>query len=73
MSFGFRATDKDLFKYIFNGDRAKLAKHLRGHPSAAKNAKVTLTHQEKDLVLDLNDGKNFTTVEWLMVFVKVPL
>ena len=50
MSFGFRATDEDLFKYIFEGDQAKLAKHLRRHPSAAKNAKVTLTHQEKDLV-----------------------
>ena len=24
-------------------------------------------------VLDLNDGKNFTTMEWLVVFVKVPL
>ena len=24
-------------------------------------------------ILDLNDGKNFTTMEWLMVFVKVPL
>ena len=23
--------------------------------------------------LDLNDGKIFTTMEWLMVFVKVPL
>ena len=23
--------------------------------------------------LDLSDGKNFTTMEWLMVFVKVPL
>ena len=23
--------------------------------------------------IDLNDGKNFTTMEWLMVFVKVPL
>ena len=25
------------------------------------------------LSLDLNDGKNFTAMEWLMVFVKVPL
>ena len=23
--------------------------------------------------IELNDGKNFTTMEWLMVFVKVPL
>ena len=23
--------------------------------------------------VDLSDGKNFTTMEWLMVFVKVPL
>ena len=23
--------------------------------------------------VDLNDGKKFTTMEWLMVFVKVPL
>ena len=23
--------------------------------------------------VDLNDGKNFTTMEWLMVFVEVPL
>ena len=26
-----------------------------------------------DLGIDLSDGKNFTTMEWLMVFVKVPL
>ena len=25
------------------------------------------------LAIDLSDGNNFTTMEWLMVFVKVPL
>ena len=30
-----------------------------------------ISHLVKNL--DLNNGKNFTTMEWLMVFVEVPL
>ena len=46
--------------------------------SQSKKAKIPiyyLIHWQNTITmtLDLNDGKNFTTMEWSMVFVKVPL
>ena len=51
-------------------EKSEVEKSISPKPAAAT---TRVAASRLDITLDLSDGKNFTTMEWLMVFVKVPL